>query len=449
MKILIAYYSKTGATEKLAQLIEKELRGKNHLVEVEKIKVKKERSVREWYFIWFSSFLLALVGKKLKCEIEKPKIKDLSNYDIVCIGTPHWGGLSLPVASYLEEIEGLKNKRVGFFATTAFPPLFEWLFFSGFYLDFIFFRIIEGKKGKPASSILFASGILSEKIQLKSIEKRWGMETERGKRKIKDFCKEITFPIYSLKDYLLKQKELRDARFFAVLFPIFLVLFLFFQIIFFIFDWDRFFLLFTILVLGYLGTAISKFRREVLFIKYFTALTLTIFLVLTVLFLGFPPEIFLFGHLAIILALIFFLDQKVIIFSSFILMFFLSYFYLILEITFPVRLYVGVIFLYTGILSLIARSLREYFIELLETQGELEAAGELLEIKVRARTRELKELTENLDEQVREKTRELQKKLEELEKFHRLTIGRELKMIELKEEIKKLKGGPEKAKGQG
>jgi len=57
-------------------------------------------------------------------------------------------------------------------------------------------------------------------------------------------------------------------------------------------------------------------------------------------------------------------------------------------------------------------------------------------------------LPESLDEQVRERTRELQKRVEELGKFHRLTIGRELKIIELKEEIKKLKEELEKDKGR-
>ena len=67
----------------------------------------------------------------------------------------------------------------------------------------------------------------------------------------------------------------------------------------------------------------------------------------------------------------------------------------------------------------------------------LEEAKTVLEIKVNARTKELKELNENLDKRVKEKTKELTEKIEELERFQKLTIGRELKMIELKEEIKK------------
>ena len=46
---------------------------------------------------------------------------------------------------------------------------------------------------------------------------------------------------------------------------------------------------------------------------------------------------------------------------------------------------------------------------------------------------------EILEKQVQEKTEELQKKIEDLHKFHRLTVGRELKMVELKKEIEELK----------
>jgi len=62
-----------------------------------------------------------------------------------------------------------------------------------------------------------------------------------------------------------------------------------------------------------------------------------------------------------------------------------------------------------------------------------------LEIKVKARTRELEELAKTLEEKVRERTKELQKRVEELEKFQKLTVGRELRMVELKKEIENLK----------
>lgn len=75
----------------------------------------------------------------------------------------------------------------------------------------------------------------------------------------------------------------------------------------------------------------------------------------------------------------------------------------------------------------------------LKKTKDLEEARATLEIRVKARTRELEELAAGLEQKVKERTRELQERVEELERIHRLTVGRELKMIELKEEIAKLK----------
>ena len=61
---------------------------------------------------------------------------------------------------------------------------------------------------------------------------------------------------------------------------------------------------------------------------------------------------------------------------------------------------------------------------------------------------EIKKFQESLEEQVKERTKELQDKIRELEKFNRLAVGRELKMIELKKEIERLKNELENQKSR-
>ena len=57
---------------------------------------------------------------------------------------------------------------------------------------------------------------------------------------------------------------------------------------------------------------------------------------------------------------------------------------------------------------------------------------------------ELKRFQRQLEEKVEERTKQLKEKVEELERFNSLAVGRELKMIELKQEIEKLKNELEK-----
>lgn len=76
--------------------------------------------------------------------------------------------------------------------------------------------------------------------------------------------------------------------------------------------------------------------------------------------------------------------------------------------------------------------------KLKEAKEALEEIKTVLEIRVRARTKELEELAQILDAQVKKRTKELKERVDELEKFHRLTVGREIKMIELKRKLKKL-----------
>ncbi len=58
----------------------------------------------------------------------------------------------------------------------------------------------------------------------------------------------------------------------------------------------------------------------------------------------------------------------------------------------------------------------------------------------------LKKIQQEMEEKIRLSTQDLKEKIKELEEFHKIAIGRELKMIELKEEIKKLKEELERLK---
>jgi len=70
---------------------------------------------------------------------------------------------------------------------------------------------------------------------------------------------------------------------------------------------------------------------------------------------------------------------------------------------------------------------------------ELEEIKNTLAVRVKAKTKALEEEKASLEQKVGQRTKELQEKLEELEQFHKLTVERELKMVEVKKEIAKLK----------
>lgn len=69
----------------------------------------------------------------------------------------------------------------------------------------------------------------------------------------------------------------------------------------------------------------------------------------------------------------------------------------------------------------------------------LENSKKFLETKVEKRTKELKELTKKQEKTIEERTKDLKDKMVDMERFQKFAVGRELKMIELKNEIKKIK----------
>lgn len=90
-------------------------------------------------------------------------------------------------------------------------------------------------------------------------------------------------------------------------------------------------------------------------------------------------------------------------------------------------------------LQQLAESFNEMVEKLKNSKVLLEESKKILEIKVKARTKELAEINERLESQVEKRTRELKKKIEEYKKINKLTVGRELRMVELKKQLKEKK----------
>ena len=104
MKILIAYFSKSGYTKDLAKTIERKLISRGHTVEFEIIKRAKNCS---WFveifreILFYSSIDFALVNSwwrkyhlktynQIEEAIEPLSYPNITNFDIVCIGGPKW-----------------------------------------------------------------------------------------------------------------------------------------------------------------------------------------------------------------------------------------------------------------------------------------------------------------------------------------------------------------------
>lgn len=428
MKILITYYSRTGGTEKMAEAIKKNLENRGHFVDMERVKPVKEHNFLSWWHIRMV---------KGECDIQTPKIQDVSEYDVVLIGSPNWTRLSLPMARYLKIVRGLRYKNIGFFSATAAPPTVEWYIVSAYLLDLTFARIIEEKGGRIIDSIL-----------LSSVLKRWDFSSKYGEKTIREFCDNITTPIRSFKEYLLEQKEIESNRLIVVTLLLFNFIFLIFQttssflktqII----TWGEFFVFLTLGLFVYVSILTIVERKKAIFLgKYIAVGAAMIFWTLAMLFLE-PTlgRVIILGYVFFIMITFFFRNIKTVIFSG--LFAIAGYIYLFLN--YPVRgvfvlsLDLTLFLIAMGVVAFVTRSLQKHLLSLLETQDLVEEARMSLEIKIIARTRELKELADSLDLKVKERTVELQEKIKELERFLSLTVGRELKMIALKDEIKKLK----------
>ena len=106
MTNLIIFYSRTGTTKKVAELITENLSS-----DIEEIFDEKKRSGSIGYM------KAAKDAMRKKLATLKKYDKDPSSYDLTLIGTPIWAwNMSTPIRTYLSENKD-KLKNVAFFCT--------------------------------------------------------------------------------------------------------------------------------------------------------------------------------------------------------------------------------------------------------------------------------------------------------------------------------------------
>ncbi len=211
MQVLIAYYSRTGYTETLAQRIEEEMKSRGHQVVCERIETATRKSrwnllLRQVYqyplvvlCLFSSSFRRWWMKHYIQPEDDLMPLAypDVSEFDRVCIGGPKWCYISYPIARYLRRVKGLPDKKVSAFSTFAGPP------FEIFEIELIFKPMsdrIRALGGTLIATLGLSSnyhelGILPifQRVTPKVFERAlesFTIDSEYGKAKIKEFCDE-------------------------------------------------------------------------------------------------------------------------------------------------------------------------------------------------------------------------------------------------------------------
>jgi len=209
MRVLIAYYSRTGYTETLAERIAEELKSRGHEIVLERIKVVKQKS--RWNLLFRQIYQYPIVALCLlsssfrrwwlehyiqpEDDVQPLAYPDVSEFDRVCIGGPKWCFISYPVSRYLRLLQGLPNKKVSAFSTFGGPP------FEVFEIELLFKPMndrIQALGGTLIATLGLSSnyhelsilGIfkLATRIVFKRSLESFTVDSEYGKEKIKEFC---------------------------------------------------------------------------------------------------------------------------------------------------------------------------------------------------------------------------------------------------------------------
>ena len=149
MRILVAFYSRTGNTRKVAGMIAKELKA-----DLDDIADKTDRSgIRGWLMGGRDAF------KRFETEIEIKKAPE--KYDLVIVGTPIWAATQCPATlTYLKQH---KLRKAAYFCTFGGSP-------GKCFPD------MEALGGKPVATL----GLKDK-----------GIGTPESNEKVKEFCKRI------------------------------------------------------------------------------------------------------------------------------------------------------------------------------------------------------------------------------------------------------------------
>lgn len=112
MKIGLIYYSRTGNTRQIANMLEEKFIEKK--VEVDHIEIEQVKK---------PGFFTA--GRASMKQLELP-IKnnhfDMQKYDVIIVGSPTWAGRPSPfVKSFINKAENIKGKKVAVFGTGMSP----------------------------------------------------------------------------------------------------------------------------------------------------------------------------------------------------------------------------------------------------------------------------------------------------------------------------------------
>ena len=114
LRILIAYYSKTGNTQAISNTMKEAL---EESCEVDMMKIEM---VREY------SDVLPHLNPRIILDIilgRKPRIRaieDMNPYDLICVGTPNWyNRIAPPVDTFIEEMTNAAGKKAIAFVSSG------------------------------------------------------------------------------------------------------------------------------------------------------------------------------------------------------------------------------------------------------------------------------------------------------------------------------------------